>query len=466
MKTYKLTILLSCAYALACAQESAPQAYVATASKQENSFQKIKIDGVAAVVGDYMIVESDIDKAYIDLQSQGISIKDISRCSLLGKLMEDKLYAHQAIQDSLEVSETEIKSLTDRQIDYFVSQVGSMTKLLEFYHKDNEQTFRNELYEINKIRQLSEKMQRKIVDDVEVTPEEVRQFFKDIPKDRRPLIGTELEIAQIVISPKVPEVEKQRVIDRLKQFKQDIEEQGVSFASKALLYSEDPGSRSKGGSYAIDRNSPMVKEFKDVAFSLQEGEVSEPFETEFGWHLLTVDKIRGQELDVRHILLIPEIPEDAIKDARKEIDLIRKRITDGEISFADAALQYSDEKETKFNGGVLINPTTFDTHFELTKMDPTLYSQVQNLKENQISQPLLDEDRTGRKKFKLIKITNRYDEHVADYANDYTRIKELALKEKQLKTIAKWMDEKIKDTYISLSPDNRTCTFTNNWLKQ
>lgn len=428
-------------------------------------FQKIKVDGVAAVVGDYIILESDIDKTYIDLQSQGIPTKDITRCNLLGKLMEDKLYAHHAIQDSIVVSDAEIRELTNRQIDYFVSQVGSMQKLLDFYKKEDEQSFRNELFEINKIRQLSEKMQNKIVDELEITPEEVRQFFKNIPEDQRPVFGTEIEIAQIVIAPEVPEAEKQQVISRLKQFKEDVEG-GASFASKALLYSEDPGSRSRGGYYALSRSSPMVKEFKDVAFSLQEGEISDPFETEFGWHLLTVDKIRGQELDVRHILLIPDTPAEAIEAARKEIELIRKRIMDGEITFAEAALEYSDEKETKFNGGVLINPTTFDTRFELTKMDPTLYSQVQHLETGEISQPLTEEDRTGNKKYKILKVTNRYEEHVADYAKDYTRIKELALREKQLKAVQTWREEKIRDTYISVNTDHRNCNFASNWLKQ
>ncbi|MCB0374286.1 MAG: peptidylprolyl isomerase [Sinomicrobium sp.] len=446
--------------------EAGDNALAGKTGDSTGTFQRVKVDGVAAVVGDYIILESDIDKTYIDLQSQGIPTKDISRCNLLGKLMEDKLYAHHAIQDSIEISDADIRETTNRQIDYFVSQIGSMEKLLEFYNKDDEQSFRNELFEINKIRGLSERMQSKIVDDIEITPEEVRRFFNDIPQDRRPVFGTEIEIAQIVIAPKVPEAETQKVVARLKQFKEDIEEKGVSFASKALLYSEDPGSRSRGGYYALTRNSPMVKEFKDVAFSLQEGEISEPFETEFGWHILTVDKIRGQELDVRHILLIPDVPSQAVEAARKEITLIRQRIMDGEITFAEAALQYSDEKETKFNGGVLINPTTFDTRFELTKMDPTLYSQVQKLAADEISQPIVEEERTGQKKYKILKVTNRYEEHVADYAKDYIRIKELALKEKQLKAVKKWMDEKIQDTYISVNPDNRSCDFANNWLKQ
>ena len=173
---------------------------------------KIKIDGVAAVVGDYVILESDVDKTLIDLQSQGVSTQNIGRCSLLGKLMEDKLYAHHAEQDSLEIDNNQIYSYVDRTIDYFVNQLGSLEKVLDFYKKKDEQTFRNELFEINKINQLSEKMQTKIVDEIEITPEEVRQFFSSIPKYERPVFGAELEIAQIVVKPKVSEDDNRKVV--------------------------------------------------------------------------------------------------------------------------------------------------------------------------------------------------------------------------------------------------------------
>ncbi|MDA8900538.1 peptidylprolyl isomerase, partial [Flavobacteriaceae bacterium] len=219
--------------------------------------------------------------------------------------------------------------------------------------------------------------------------------------------------------------------------------------------------------YTLHRKRPrMVKEFRDIAFSLQEGEVSEPFKTDFGWHIIQVDKIRGQELDVRHILLVPKTEPSQLQDAKQRLDSIRKRIIDEELSFKEAAFQFSDEKETRFNGGVLINPETGDTRFELTNLDPVLYSQMRNLKDNEISQPLLEEDRSGMSKYKILMVSNRYDEHTADYSKDYVRIKSLALKEKQLKAIQKWMQEKIEDTYINVNKDYKTCEFSNNWLKQ
>ena len=427
---------------------------------------RIKIDGVAAVIGDYVILDSDVDKAYVDLQSQGIPTTNIERCSLLGKLMEDKLYAHHAEQDSLVVSDAEINDYVGRTIDYFVQELGSMEKVLEFYKKSDEQSFRSELFDINRVQQLSQKMQSKIVEEIEVTPEEVRTFFDKIPTDQRPVFGAELEIAQIVVEPKSTDVEIERTIRLLETMRNDVLENGSSFSSKAILYSQDPGSRSRGGRYTLDRKRPvMVKEFRDQAYRLREGEVSQPFKTEFGWHIVTVDKIRGQLLDVRHVLLIPEVSNKELQQAKEKINLIRQRIQDGEISFADAALEFSDDRETSTNGGVLINPSTGATRFELTKLDPGIYNQILNLEDNEVSSPVIDEDRSGNKKYKILMVTNRFDQHTADFAKDYVKIKDLALKEKQLSAIQEWMGEKIDDTYVSVNRSYRDCDFSNKWVK-
>ena len=432
---------------------------------QENS--RFKLDGVASVVGDFVILDSDIDKTFSEMESQGISTKNVTRCELLGKLMEDKLYAHHAIQDSLEVSDTEIYSYVDQSIEYFTEQLGSLEKVLEFYNKKDELSFRDELYELNKIQKLSQLMQSKIVDDVEVTPEEVKLFYESIPVVDLPIFGTELEISQIVIEPKVSEEEKNRVINMLSSFKNDVEEKGLSFASKAILYSQDPGSRANGGKYTLHRKRPrMVKEFRDVAFSLEEGEISSPFKTEFGWHILTVEKIRGQQVDVRHILITPNIDESKLTESKKLLDTIRKRILDKEIEFKDAAFNFSFEKETRNNGGKLINPITGDTRFELTKMDPKLYNQVKNLDEGEISLPLLETDRSGLKKYKIIMVSKRFEEHLANFSKDFAKIKDLALKDKQLKAVKKWLKFKIDQTFINVNKSFRSCNFSNNWNKE
>ncbi|KIC00320.1 peptidylprolyl isomerase [Flavobacterium sp. KMS] len=429
------------------------------------SNQKQKIDGIIATVGDYIILDSDIDKGYLEISSQGGSIKDVSRCQMLGKLLEDKLYAHQAIQDSIIVSDAEVKGMMDERLNYMVQQIGDINKVVQYYKKNSVEEFKTYFADILKEQKLASEMQKKIIDGVEITPEEVRNFFKKIPESELPTFGAEMEVAQIVVNPKISDVEKKKVIDRLNGIKKDVED-GASFATKAVLYSQDPGSSSNGGYYKMTRKTPFVKEFKDIAFSLQEGEISAPFETTFGFHIIKVDKIKGQEVELRHILIAPVVSEDALKEAKERITGIREKIIDKKVTFAEAARADSDEKETRANGGALINPNTQDTRFELTKMDPTLYAQVSNLKDNEVSQPVLDTDPQGKKSYKLITVTKRIESHTADYAKDYIKIKDLALKEKQIKAIAKWFDEKIKETYIKILGEYRDCTFTNNWLKK
>jgi peptidyl-prolyl cis-trans isomerase SurA len=402
---------------------------------------------------------------YLELQSQGVSTADVTNCSLAGRLMENKLYAHHAIQDSILVSDAEINANIDQQLTYMTQQVGSLEKVLEFYKKDNEAEFRAELFEINKQNRLASEMQRKIVEAVEITPEEVRAFFTGIPEDERPVFGDEVEIAQIVVKPEIPQEQKDEIIDRLNEMRADVLENGASFATKAVLYSDDTSSRSSGGKVSLTRKDPFVKEFKDAAFSLQEGEVSKPFETIFGYHILTVDKIRGQQVDVRHILLIPDVTEETKQMAFDEIENVRERISNDEISFEDAAKEVSDEEETRESGGKLINPTTGDTRFELTKIDPLLYEQVVNLEEGEVSRILTDQDNTGRPFYKIITVTNRYTEHEANYAQDYNKIKELALRDKQLEAIEKWQKEKINETYVKVNGEYRDCDFSSNWLK-
>ncbi len=466
-----ITTAMVCVFAvnLSAAQEIIPDK-VDNSKKKMDSTQtsaRKKVDGVAAVVGDFVVLDSDIDKEYIQLQARGVSIAEITRCQLFGKLLEDKLYAHHAIQDSITVNELEIRSNIEQQINAFLeSKGGSMAELLSFYNKDSEESLREEMFEINKNAKLAGDMQRKIIADVEVTPEEVREYFNSIPKEERPVFGTELKVAQIVVMPEVSEEAKQAAIDKLKEFKADVIENGASFTTKAVFYSDDKAARGKGGAYTLNRKRPqMVKEFRDVAFSLQEGEISEPFESDFGYHIILLEKIRGQEYDVRHILIRPEITESSVLAAKEKITKVRERIQSGDLTFADAALEFSDEEETKYEGGQLINPYTQDSSMELTKMDPELYGQIQDLKDNEISLVLQDQDRINPIKFKILTVTDRIDEHEADFARDYLKIKSLALQEKQYKEIQKWQEEKIYDTYVKISDDYKSCEFNSNWLK-
>lgn len=424
------------------------------------------VDGVVAVVGDFIILNSDIDKSLIDLKNQGVSTKDISRCQIVGTLLENKLYNHHAIQDSIPISDKQIYAQVDQQLDYMKKQIGDEEKILKFYRKDNFQDFKQELFDLGKSQRLTQAMQQKVIEEVTITPDEVKNFFDAIPKDERPVINTEVEISQIVIKPKPTKAEIDRVIERLDGFRKDVVENGSSFATKAVLYSQDPGSRSNGGKYTIARTDPFAKEFKEVAFSLKEGEVSKPFKTDFGYHIVTVDKIKGQKIDVRHILLIPEVGSTELKKFKEHASEIRTKIVNGEISFAEAAKTYSDEKETKNDGGILLNPVTTDKRFELTKIDPILYGQVSNLEQGEVSAVIPEQERTGGTFFKIMTVTKKYPEHVADYSMDYVKIKDLALNKKQLKAVDKWQKEKITDTYIKINDEYQSCEFTNNWLKQ
>ena len=428
--------------------------------------QRIKIDGVAAVIGDFVVLDSDIDKQFMQLEAGGISTDDITRCQLFGKLLEDKLYIHHAIQDSIAVNDLEIRSNVDQQLAGFAEQIGSMEKLVAYYKKSSEQELRDEMFELNKNGQMATMMRQSVVENLEVTPEEVRQFFNNIPEEERPMFGTELRIAQIVVIPQTTQSEVDKVLKRLNEFRSDVIDNGSSFTTKAVLYTQDPGSKRTGGKYTLNRKRPqMAKEFREVAFSLQEGEVSKPFKTDFGYHIIQLEKIRGQEFDIRHILLIPKVTQEAINAAKNKLEKVRQSIVDGDITFKEAAREASDEEETKFDGGQLRNPETQDYNFELTKMDPGFYSQIESLDDNQISPVIKDGDRVNPIKFKIVTVTNRVDEHEANFAQDYLKIKDLALQNKQLNAVSKWQEEKIMDTYIKINGELRSCDFNSNWFK-
>ena len=436
-----------------------------TISIQLNGQEKVKVDGVATVVGDNIVLESEIDAFKQELIQQSGGKIEISDCEMLEQIMNRKLLAHHAVIDSVIVSEGEIQQKVQYKTDYFTRQLGSPEKMLELYGFDNMKDLKDELYRVEKEGLLIQKMQQKLTADIDITPEEVKRYFNSLKEENNlPEIGAEIELSQIVLDIKPGEAETQRVIDRLIEIKKEVED-GGNFKMKAILYSDDPGVTQNSGFYTIDRNSPFVKEFKEAAFSLDEGEISEPFKSDFGYHILVVDKIKGKERDVYHILMQPKIDDDAKDRVRDSLIKYRDQILKLEITFEEAVLKYTDDKDTRLNGGVLMNPVTGDTHFDLTRMDPELYSKVSSLKEGEISDVFYDETREGQKMYKIILLKSKTEAHTAELAIDYVKIQDLALQKKKTETIEKWTDEQIEDTYIKINSVYLECTFKSNWAK-
>lgn len=435
------------------------------ANLQAQESAKKRIDGVVGVVGDYVILDSDIDNGLIEAQSMGYSPKDLTRCRVFGTLLETRLFTHQAIQDSIVITDDEINSRMDEQIDQMVEYYGSIDNTVKRYNKKNYEDFREYFFDIMKQNQLASRMQNKLVSEVTITPEEIRQFYNKIPKDSLPMVGDEIELAEIVMKPEITKEQRQATIDKLNEIRQDVLD-GASFASKVYMYSEDTNSLKAGGFFVLNKKSQYVKEFKDVAFSMREGEVSKPFETEYGFHIIHLERINGKNLEVRHILISPKPTEEAMEKAKTELDNLRIRILNKEITFADAARQYSQEKETRNNGGVMMDANG-ETRFELNRMeDRILYAMVNNLQLNEISQTtMVVNPQTNLVGYKIVQLTNKIPEHAADFSNDYMKIRFAALKEKQNEEIGKWMSKTIDDTYIYINDDYKDCDFRSNWNK-
>ena len=431
---------------------------------QAQESTKKRIDGIVGIVGNYVVLDSDIDNTFIQAKATGYDTSKLSRCELLGTLLANKLFSHQAIQDSIVILDEEINSRIDEQMDKMVEHYGSVDNVVKAYNKRNYEDFRGAYFDIMKENQLASRMQEKLTSDVKITPEEIRQFYNNIPKDSLPMIGDQLELAEIVMKPVVTKEERQAVIDKLNEIRQDVLD-GSSFASKVYVYTEDKGSLQTGGFYSIDKKTQFVKEFKDTAFSLKEGEISKPFETEYGYHIIQLEKIVGKNLELRHILMSPKPSQESLDKAKKELDDLRIRILNKEITFADAARQYSQQKETKQSGGIITDKNG-DTRFELNRMeDRIMYSMVSNLKVGEIS-PTTQVADGNNVQYRIIQVTNKIPQHVADFSNDYMQIRSVALRSKQNEVVAKWISDTVDDTFIQINDEYQNCTFKSNWLKK
>ena len=432
---------------------------------QMQAQEKLKIDGVATVVGDNIVLDSEIDAFKQELIQQSGGQIEISDCEMLEQIMNRKLLAHHAVIDSVMVNEGEIQQQVQRKTDYFTQQLGSTEKMLELYGFDNMKDLKDELYRVEKEGLLIDKMQQQLTSDIDITPEEVKRYFISLEEEGNlPEIGAEIELSQIVLNIEPTKEEIQKTIDRLKELKKEVED-GGNFKMKAILYSDDPGVTQNSGFYSIERNSPFVKEFKEAAFSMEEGEISQPFKSDFGYHILMVDKIKGKQRDVYHILMQPKADDAAAEQVRDSLTKYRRQILKLELPFDEAVIRYSQDKDTRMSKGVLMNPVSGDTHFDLTRMDPELYAKVSNLKEGEISEVFMDETRQGLKMYKILLLKSRTEAHTADLVQDYVKIMELALQKKKTESIEKWSSEKIMDTYVNINDVYTSCEFKSNWAK-
>lgn len=433
---------------------------------QINAQEKIKVDGVATVVGKNIVLDSEIDAFKQELIQQSGGKIEVSDCDMLEQIMNRKLLAHHAVIDSVLVNEAEVSAQVQRKTDYFTQQLGSVEKMLELYGFENVKDLKDELHRVEKESLLIQKMQQKLTADIDITPEEVKRYFNSLKDENNlPEIGAEIEISQIILNIRPSKEETKRVIARLKEIKKEVEE-GANFKMKAILYSDDPGVTQNSGFYTIERNSPFVKEFKEAAFSMDEGEISEPFKSDFGYHILIVEKVKGKERDVRHILMQPKADDDANAIVKDSLVKYRDDILKLKITFEEAVLKYSEDKNTRQSKGILMNPVSGDTHFDLTRMDPELYAKVSNLKEGEISDVFYEETRQGKKMFKFILLKSKTEAHTADIAMDYVKIQDLALQKKKTEAIEKWASEKINETYIKINEVYSNCEFESNWAKK
>jgi len=393
--------------------------------------QKLKIDGVAVVIGKNIVLDSDIDKfkQEIEIRSEG-KIK-ISDCEMLEELMQQKLMAHHAVIDSVSVIDEEISSRVDRSIQFFTQQYGSIEKVIKSYGFNDLDDLKKELTSVQKENILIEKEQQKITEKIDVTPEEVRLYYNGLKeKEELPEFPAEIQLAQIVIKAIPTEKEIKRVISKLNKLKKQIEE-GSNFKMKAIINSEDPGVTQNGGEYSVTKESGFIKEFKEMAFTLDVGQVSKPFKSDFGYHIMQLNAIKGNTRVASHILLQPNVSQDMLDEIKTKVEGIILDIREGKLTFEEAVKKYSTDQDTKNNGGLIINPSTGESTFDLTRMDPAFYARVSDLKKGEMTEPFYDEERSGSKMYKFILMRDRTNTHIADIVEDYVKIQQLALQKKE-----------------------------------
>ena len=417
------------------------------------------IDEVVWVVGDEAILKSEVEQERIRAQYEGRKFDGDPYCVIPEELALQKLFLNQAAIDSIEASESEVLSQVDYEINRRVAQIGSVEKMEEYYNKSS-MDIREELRESARRMLTMQMMQRELMKDIKVTPAEVRRYFKNLPADSIPYVPTQVEVQLLTIEPKIPEEEIDRVKTRLREFTDRINSGETSFSTLARLYSKDPDSAPRGGETGFRGKGFWVPEFANVAFNLNEpGKVSKIVETEFGFHIIQLIEKRGDRVNVRHILLKPQVAEDDLMASLSRLDSIADDIRNNKFSFEEGATLISSDKDTRMNKGLMPNPNTGTSKFEMQELPQEIARAINTMNVNEISQPFIMINNKGKEVCAIVKLKSRVKGHKATLTDDFQALKDVVLEKKRAEKIEKWIKEKQKSTYVRINEKWRNCDF-------
>lgn len=420
------------------------------------------IDEIVALVGSHPVYWSDVEAQYAQARAQGASGDPFAfRCEIFENLLFQKLLVYQAEIDSLVVSDEQVDSELDRRLRYYIQQFGSQQKLEEFYDKSLDE-FKNELREPLRLEILSQQAQGKIVESVKMTPNETKDYFNNLKPDSIPLIPTEYEIGQIVKTPVVGPAQLKEAREKLTSLRERVKK-GEKFSTLAVLYSEDPGSASKGGELGLFSRGSMAPEFESAAFNLKnKNDISEIIKTKFGYHLLQLIERKGDFVNVRHILIIPKVSPDDLVAAATKLDSIADKVRTDSITFEKAAIRYSDDPG-KVNGGLIQSQASGDTRLAADELDPKVFFVIDKMKPGEISESVPYTTEDGTQAYRVLYLKVRTEPHKANMKDDYNKIQEWALENKKEKVTGKWIENKSKTAYIRMGDRFKSCDFRYTW---
>lgn len=420
------------------------------------------VDKIEAVLGDEIILTSEIESQYLQYLSQGNTKSSEIRCQIIEDLLFQKLLINQAKLDSLVVSDEEVEIEINKRLTYFEGQLGSIEKVEDYFGKSKAE-IELELSKVIKDQFLAQRMQTQLTSSIKVTPIEVKDAYDLLPDTEIPTMPTQVEVAQIVIKPNITNEQKDKIRAKLNSFRERVYN-GEDFKMLATLYSDDPGSASKGGELGFVNRGDLVPEFERAAFRLKKGEISEVIESQFGYHIVQLIERRGEQINARHILIKTKVNATELHAAKLKMDSIANQTSAGALTFDEAVSKYSDD-ENKNNGGLLLNPNTMSTLHILDDMTPALRLVVESLAEGEVSAPSLIQTQDENKAYRILRLNKRVETHKANLVDDFSKIKEYSINTKKQEILEKWMSKTITKTYIRLSDALSECELANKWNK-